>query len=477
MLGPAGILAGLGLLAFALLGAGPWVAARRAGLFGLAANLVALRFVPEVITRFTSLPPAAGWTALLLLAAAQGIPWAVGGAVSALAVRRLRAPSFLAFATGVYVCALLPAVFPWTPAAGLAPWPVLIQSAEVLGEHGVTLVAALVAGLAAEAARARRATLAVVAGLVLATLAAEGAWRMHAVEAARASAPHVKVALLQPGFDAYARWDESRAGRMMERLTALTRSAEARSADLVVWPESAYPYTIAHATRRAPPGVRAVLQPGVRGPVLTGAYMSGPKGLGYNAAFLATSDGLISKPYDKRHLLWFGETVPGADTFPWLREVFARGTGLLPGDESVAFAVGPMTLAVLNCYEDTLAAAGREAMEVKPNLLVNVTNDAWFEGSLEGELHLMLARVRAVETRRDLVRAVNLGPTSHVDAAGRVVARYDAPLPGALDARPALLDGPPTAFTRFGDVPVIVVLILGLLKPHGRRLRRPEGRP
>ena len=99
------------------------------------------------------------------------------------------------------------------------------------------------------------------------------------------------------------------------------------------------------------------------------------------------------------------------------------------------FVAGPIRAAVLNCYEDTLPAAGREAMERSPNLLVNVTNDAWFAGSAEGELHLRLAVLRAIETRRDLVRAVNQGPTTFVDAAGRVRARYDLPMPGTLPHR------------------------------------------
>jgi apolipoprotein N-acyltransferase len=250
---------------------------------------------------------------------------------------------------------------------------------------------------------------------------------------------------------------------MIERLTLLTKSAEARGTDLTVWPESAYPFTIPHASRHSPPGSRAVLQHGVHGPVLTGAYLAGAKGIGYNSAILATSDGRLSPPYDKRHLLWFGETVPFADSFPWLRKVFAKGTGLAPGNDSVVFVTGPIRAAVLNCYEDTLPQAGREAMAGSPNLLINITNDAWFAGSAEGELHLRLAALRAVETRRDLVRAVNKGPTSFVDASGRVRARYDLEMPGTLPTAPALLETPPTLFVRFGDAPLVLLVLATIL--------------
>ena len=463
--------------------------------FGFGANLVALRFVPEVILRFTPLPAIAAWTALVLLSAAQALPWAVGGAVAHRLARPAGglasplAPPWLAYALGVYVATFVPAVFPWTPAGGLAPWPVLLQTAAVVGERGTSLLFAIAAGLTAHAIlrfRAERTlrTAAAPLGLALGIFALVlgwGALRMSGVDRARDAAPHARITLVQPGFEASDRWDASRASMMIERLTVLTKGAEQRGTELTVWPESAYPFTLSHALRRSPSGARAVLQDGVHGPVLTGAYMSGGNGLGYNSAILALPDGTLSAPYDKRHLLWFGETVPLSDWFPWLRKVFSKGTGLDAGHESVVFVVGDIRAAVLNCYEDTLPEAGREAMEGSPNLLVNVTNDAWFAGSAEGELHLRLAVLRAIETRRDLVRSVNKGPTTLVDAAGRIRARYDLPMAGTLRVEPALLSAPPTLYTRFGDYPLALLALASVLVPYatkrrGRRLPK-EGAP
>jgi apolipoprotein N-acyltransferase len=187
-------------------------------------------------------------------------------------------------------------------------------------------------------------------------------------------------------------------------------------------------------------------------------------GASYNSAVVATRDGALSDSYDKRHLLWFGETVPLADRLPWMRQVFARGLGLAAGGRSVVLAAGPIRAAVLVCYEDMLPEAGREAMDtapLPPNLLVNVTNDAWFSGSTEGELHLRVATLRAVEARRDMVRAVNFGPTSWVDAAGRLRQRASPDVPGVLTADAALLDSPPTFYSRQGDAPLgLLVLVL-----------------
>ena len=133
-----------------------------------------------------------------------------------------------------------------------------------------------------------------------------------------------------------------------------------------------------------------------------------------------------------------------------------------------------MRAAVLVCYEDTLPEAGREAMEVAPNLLVNVTNDAWFFGSAESELHLRVATLRAVELRRDIVRAVNFGPTSWVDAAGRVRARALAGASRASSsAEPALLETAPTLYARFGDAP----LGASPARPRQRAVWRAARRP
>lgn len=454
-------------------------AARHGFSFGLAANVVALRFVPDVVARFTPLPWIAGVVLLLLLAAAQAIPWVIAGLVTSAVVRRALLPPFAAFAIGVYVACFVPAIFPWTPAGGLTPWPWTVQTAEIIGERGTSFLVAIIAGILVLGVRQTMRTAHVRAGAasfaiaaaVIAVMAVQGTLRMRAVERTRADATTVRMAAIQPAFDATDRWDPKRAAMMLERLTSLTKNAEQRGALLTVWPESAYPFTIAHGARREPAGARAVLQPGVRGPVLTGAYLSGGAGLGYNAAILVEPDGTLDPSADKRHLLWFGETVPLADVFPWLRRVFSRGTGLVAGKETVVLATSNIRAAVLNCYEDTLPAASREAMSVDPNVLVNVTNDAWFAGSSEGELHLRLSALRAIETRRDLVRAVNRGPTSFVDATGRVRARYDAPLPGPLMVDVALLETPRTPYARFGDVPLATLAVAAVGVAALRRRR------
>jgi apolipoprotein N-acyltransferase len=442
--------------------------ARRGLAFGIGANLVALRFVPAVIVRFTPLPWAAGALALVLLAAFEGLRWMVA-AVASETLARARVPRPAAFAAGVYAGTFVPTMMPWTVAGGVSPWPAFVQLADVLGERGVAALMALAAGLAAQglrtallpATRLRGALALGAALLVVLAQAGLGVVRMAAVDRERAHAQHARVGLVQPSVGASTRWEEDRAPVILDELTTLTRRAESHGVELVVWHEAAYPYRLPHGLRRAPDEARAIVQPGVRGPVLTGLLLGGAAdGASYNSAVVATRDGAISASYDKRHLLWFGETVPLADRLPWLRRVFARGLGLAAGERAVALQSGNVRASVLVCYEDMLPEAGREAMEVAPNLLVNVTNDAWFAETAESELHLRVGALRAVELRRDMVRAVNFGPTSWVDAAGRVRARAPADFPSVLVTEPALLEGPPTFYARFGDAPFALLLLV-----------------
>jgi apolipoprotein N-acyltransferase len=452
--------------------------------YGFAINLFVIRFVVPTITHFTSISTPLAFVALLLVAFGQSIGWGVGSAVARSLANR-GVPQYLAFAAGVYFAMFFPSLFPWTVAGGITRWPAFLQLAELIGERGVSSLFALTAGLIMTAvvpARARdfRPALAH-GGLGLALFFGmwfEGRVRMGQIDALRAAAPHARITVLQAGTNALARWDEKLLPELLAKLNALTKNAEARGTDLTVWPESAYPYPLFHNGRRTPPGDVAVLGPGVHGPVLFGAFTRNMRTdgseEGYNSALVAFGNGDLSEPYDKRKLLWFGETVPLADEIPWLRETFSRGTGLVPGAEVVRLDAGPIHAGVLICYEDAIVESGLDVMRVNPNVLVNVTNDAWFYGTSEGELHLRLSTLRTIELRRDMARAVNLGPTSMVDAAGRVKVAYANILPAAVPVDVALLDLPPTPFARLGHAPLTLAYVLACALPIWRGRKKKQ---
>ncbi|MBW2454525.1 MAG: apolipoprotein N-acyltransferase [Deltaproteobacteria bacterium] len=486
------MLVGLALFAAAIRGVdGFWRGFGLGALWGTAGQLIGMRFVPSVIQMFTDLGMAAALLAHVLLSAAQSLHWALGMGLAAVLHRRFKTPLELSFGGGMLLALCLPSVFVWSPAGLLSPWPIWVQSAEYVGERGVSVLLAIVAALAVRATIAQRrhgwtrpTKMPAAAALgMLALMAAHGAWAMHRWGSEEGDT--ARLALIHAAVDPKVRWQKSNWPRILAELKRQTAAAEATGVDLSVWPEAAYPYKLPNTARRAPRGRRQLVGGAVRGPILFGLITQAspvqlPSGQWernkYNSATLVFPNGRLLAPYDKMELLWFGETVPLGQHLPWLRRLFQRSGGLIPGAELRGLTLerrhgAPLQMAVLNCYEDTLPTLGRRMMrQLRPNLLVNVTNDAWFVGTQEPVLHERLAAMRSIELRRDMVRAVNLGVTGWIDAAGRVRARREATEPGWLLVTPSLRQSPPTLYARFGDLPMVVALVLGIA---GVGLRRP----
>lgn len=448
--------------------------------FGLATNLVAMSFVPQTITRFTDLPSIVAITGWVLLSLAQGGVWAITTGV-AWGLGRARVPRALAFAAGVGVSMLVPSLFPWTLAGPFARAPLFLQPAELVGERGMAVLFALAAG--SIASRNRRAVVAA-AGLLSCVLV-YGLVRRPSIDAARASASTKSIALIQQAVPPKDRWKRELAPAIVTKLWSLTKMAQEQGAELAIWPESAYPYALSPQGGRES-GAFRIRGPGVAIEVLSGVLADAPAPEGaepgsrwsYNAATIVDADGNYAPVAAKLELLAFGEVIPFANAFPSLRRTFARGGGLVPGADAVILRTkspGPEVRAgILNCYEDTLPSISRRVVKVGPNLLVNLTNDAWFGVTAEPELHLLEAIPRAIEARRDLLRAVNTGVTVHVDAFGRVLTRVPREVATFAVVRPALLESGPTPYVRFGDATWLVPLSAAVLFSWLRRRRAPR---
>lgn len=208
----------------------------------------------------------------------------------------------------------------------------------------------------------------------------------------------------------------------------------------------------------------------------------------YNSALLIDHTGEVRGRYDKVHLVPWGEYVPLEKTLPFLKAFtpYEGDYSCRPGESWTRFPlpVGDRTyhFACLICYEDTDPTLARQY--VRPSaegvdFFVNISNDGWFRGTAEHEQHLAIGRFRAVETRRAIVRAVNMGISAIIDPDGRVVA-----LPGptwaeskkveAVVRGPVPLDARTTLYARLGDwVPVgcWLVVLGGFVRGYVRRKR------
>ena len=363
-----------------------------------------------------------------------------------------------------------------------APW--LAQSADLVGVQGIgaVLLGATVAVAVAARTRVRRTVLSAGVWLLLVLgLTVYGRARIPVVEAARDRADVLRVGLVQPVIPATLRWRPENAEPIRAHLARLTVGLLGRSPTVIFWHEGAFPYRLPYRAGRDGASAAPVLPMGgsvvgVREwPVLVfGSVAEALDGAVYNAAFVREPDGTLERPVAKRILVPFGEYIPGVRFVPFLRRWFGRAEGLHPGERPEILTVAGRTVGVLNCFEDTIPWAGAEV--ARADLLVNLTNDAWFDGAAPAQ-HMLNARWRAIEARRDLVRAVNTGYSTHIDALGRVVTLLPAGFPAAEMVFPRVgLGLHPWAPRFIVTAPWLALLAVGITLGvrMTMRLRRPR---
>jgi apolipoprotein N-acyltransferase len=458
---------------------------RRAALYawtsGTFASLGGFRWFATLLTDQAHLPLPLGVLGVVLLASYNGLVFFF----LARAIRALRKRKW-----PMAVCAplalvtfekLVPMVFPYFLAITQAPFPIAIQVSDLTGPYGVSAMIAAASGAIVDGlARRRRPGL--YTAIAIAACLGYGALRMHQVDAARAEAPHATIGLISAGLPARADEVPTRE-QQREQLEALQRAsaeAEAKGADLVVWSEGAFPVLLPHDLREDfPEDSPWRIRRGFVGPAVIGALTAARGQAPWNSALLLERDGTITARHDKVHRVLGSEYNPLVEWWPSTASWLPSGAGhLAAGDAPTALPVvlrgTPVQLGVMICFEDILPIASRQLAVLHPSLLVNMTEDSWF-GPDEPWQHLGLAVFRAVEVRSDLVRSVNLGPSSHVDAAGRVL--ETAPLAGGgphvLIVDVALVEGGHTVYGAIGDVfawlCVVPTLILWLLPWLRRR--------
>ena len=306
----------------------------------------------------------------------------------------------------------------------------------------------------------------------------------------------LRAVLVQPDANPNAVWSDAVFARYLNRMAKLSQPGPRLGDDapaLVLWPESPAPLeygpepqlqaSVAGLTRKNKAellfGETALLHPSAR------PSQQDP----INAARLIQPDGLPGPRYAKRHLVPFGEYVPLPS---WLR----RWTGIhamvsqvgdfVPGHKMTLFhlpsAAGPSggsghpyTFGALICYESIFPALARQEVHAGAQWLVNLSDDGWYGNSAARPQGLLMARVRAMENRRWLLRDTNNGITAIIDPFGRVRARLAMGGVAALHGHFAARSGQ-TFYTEHGDwLPWLCTIFVGLMALAGglrRRLRR-----
>jgi apolipoprotein N-acyltransferase len=444
---------------------------------GMVSHLIAYYWISHMMMAFTGAPwPLAAlvWIGLCFI---QGASYGVGVAAARWLQLRTGWPWAITLAVGLTAADFVyPVIFPSYIANTMngATW--LMQTADLFGVLGITallgaLNGAIVDVLSARAQRRLFPTRLVgsVAGLWAAAVI-YGAVRTVQVDKEAAVADHLRVGLVQ-----------SNIGGMEHSGTAvlrrLTRDLAKTGVDLVVWPEGAF-----NGVVRPGANIQQQVLGGTAVPLLFGGVRVAQdpddttRELPYNSAFLADGKGYVRGYYDKIVLLVFGEYIPLGDLIPKLYEWIPEASHWGRGRTTLPLVLDGWRFGTFICYEDILPRLVQTIMMptegLRPNVMMNITNDSWYGPYKEQEEHLALAAFRAVEHRRALVRSTNTGISALIDPAGRVFARTPKFKETTLVGSVPKMEGT-TVYEVIGDVvgyAALAALAFGLILRRRRAL-------
>lgn len=413
-----------------------------------------------------------GWMApfaLVFLSGGLALFW---GAAFAAAHRSGPLALAAALALAELARAYLLTGFPWALIGYLwLPSPMALYGAWI-GPHGLTLLTLLIAaGLSLRVTGNRLAAYGVLFATVL-LLSAAPRLIPPAPEPGE-DAPLIR--LIQPNAAQREKWDPDLIEVFYNRQLDYTRaeSVAERRPDLIVWPETAIPWLLS----RAGPALDQISAAAGPAPVVIGVQRFEDRAL-HNSLLLIGPDAEQEALYDKHHLVPFGEYIPYGDALGrlGLSGLAARdGNGYAPGPGPRTIEIAGIGTALpLICYEAVFPQDVHGAPE-RPDVLLQITNDAWF-GRFSGPYqHLDQARMRAIEQGLPMIRTANTGVSAMIGPRGEARASLELGEAGYLDAPlPAPL--PPTPYARSGDLPALLAALLLFIGAvlAARKRARPE---
>ncbi len=321
--------------------------------------------------------------------------------------------------------------FPWMDLGyGFATAPLLMQVSDIFGHYGLTYLIILLNTLFAFCLLARgtkqirKAMVIPVCVLIICTLS-YSAWRWQSLDAQLTDAAVLKVGVVQGNIDQGQKWDPAGQGVTVAKYLAQSSTLVQGVVrpDLLLWPETALPfYPLRHPL--LVPISRFLQEEEVM--LLAGAPWYDLQGTTadtirlYNASLLFDANGEIINRTAKSHLVPFGEYVPFKRFLPFIAPLVESVGNFIPGTIENPPVCQNARIGVLICFESIFPDISRKWVDAGANILVNITNDAWYGRTSAPHQTLAMTRIRAVETRRSVVRSANTGFSVFIDPLGRV---------------------------------------------------------
>jgi len=479
-----GIMAWMALipLFFALTDAAPREALKIGFLTGVVAHIGILYWIAHVVVQYGYLPIYVGIAVMLLLAAYLSLYTACFAAgVVLLKSRGIRivvsAP--LLWTVFEYLRAQLLTGFPWEN-LGYSQYLYarIIQISDIMGVYGISFLIVMVNAVLYDlwSARFRGRFLLVetaVAGILVLLVVGYGDYRIGSIDRLLKEAPRMEVALIQGNIDQNMKWNPFYQAQTIDIYRSLSRQAFPSGQGLIVWPETAAPFYFQQQGEMQ----RAVMDVAkTSGAALlfgSPSYEKEDGNVSYmNSAYLIQPDGTVNGRYDKVHLVPYGEYVPLRRFFPFIGKLVEGVGDFKPGKGFSPLVLDGRRLGVLICYEGILPEAARDYKRSNADLLVNITNDAWFGKTSAPYQHLSMTIFRAIESRLYLVRAANTGISAIIDPTGAILSRTGLFERATLHGDIKIIDEK-THYAAYGDAFVylcaIALIILVILTMQRRR--------
>jgi apolipoprotein N-acyltransferase len=470
------------------------VQVRRLFLFGMIFNLGAMYWLYTAMNTFGNLSPFISVLVLVILSMVLTIYFILPFFAARFVERFLRVSPFWSLPIFWVSCEWCRGHwpmggFPWAQAGySQASWISLIQISDFTGVYGVTALLiwgnlALVEGvrLAKKDPQARKFRI----GFFLLLLVGDlvyGGLEKRSLERRIVDAPKLKIALLQGNIAQENKWLQGKAAEIHQTFKKMSEDAIQQGADLVLWPEASFPYDVDLDDPRQVKIVGEFSKDVIAGAVTYEGQGNAPsQSLSiqgsypiHNSVFLIHPGGVLGEAYHKQHLVPYGEYIPLKSVLPFLGKLTAQVGEFNAGDRYVLLKSQEAQMGPLICYEDIFPDISRNHAHHGANLLINMTNDAWYGDSSALPQHLSFSPFRAVENHRSLIRATNNGITAVLDPLGRVLKTLPPFERGTLIADVSLVSFP-TFYAKWGDVfGYVCLLVSGILVLMGgiRKIKR-----
>jgi len=356
--------------------------------------------------------------------------------------------------------------FPWMDLGyGLYSQPLLIQAADLGGHHFVSFALVLINALFLYVIKRLRRNeqqgsaqdaLPVIAALILFLLGGYSILRYQTLMRQAVNADTMPIAVVQGNIPQDEKWTPDRKISTLERYQVLSKeSVREQQVELVVWPETALPFypqndPLFQQVKDLPQDLHVWLLTGSPYFTLSTERESGKPAINYfNSALMISPQGMVTERYNKQHLVPYGEYVPLRRYMPFLEPLVVSAGNFTPGSSLTPLRAGKTKVGVLICYESIFSNIARKQVKKGADLLVNITNDAWYGRSSAPHQSLAMTVFRSVENRRSLIRAANTGISGFVDPLGRVISSSPLFESLVLTADVPVFQGG-TVFVRYG---------------------------